>query len=210
MPLRAVLFDMDGVLVRSEEAWFRVLEEAGRHFRGRPVTREEFAPTFGQGTAEDVRVFGLGCTAAELDAFYVEHFPRFASEVWVNPEARALLETLAARGLKRAVVTNSVLPLASALLSAAHLVALFDVLACSDLVARAKPEPDVVLYALGKLGVPASAALMVGDSRYDRGAAGAAGVRFIGLGLDGDARIERLGELLAHVPTAGQETPGAR
>jgi len=210
MPPRAVLFDMDGVLVRSEEAWFRVLEEAGRHFRGRPVTREEFAPTFGQGTAEDARVFGLGCTAAELDAFYLEHFLRFAGEVWVNPEARELLETLAARGLKRAVVTNSVLPLASAVLSAAHLVELFDVLACADLVARAKPEPDLVLYALRELDVPASAALMVGDSRFDRGAAGAAGVRFIGLGLDGDARIERLGELLAHVPTAGPETPGGR
>jgi len=43
---------MDGVLIRSEEAWLRVLEDAGRRFRGSPVTREEFAPTFGQGTAE--------------------------------------------------------------------------------------------------------------------------------------------------------------
>ncbi|WP_257450816.1 HAD family hydrolase [Archangium lipolyticum] len=204
----AVLFDMDGVLVRSEEAWLRVLEDAGRRFRGSPVTREEFAPTFGQGTDEDVRVFGLRCTPAELDAFYVEHLPRYAGEVWVNPDARELLETLAARGLRRAVVTNSVSPLARALLGAANLLDFFDVLACSDLVVNAKPAPDLVLYALGRLGVEPGAALMVGDSRFDRGAAGAAGVRFVGLGLDGDARIERLGELLRF--TADPGSPGAR
>lgn len=50
----AVLFDMDGVLVKSEEAWFRTVEAAGVRFRGRPVTRAEFGPTFGQGTAADV------------------------------------------------------------------------------------------------------------------------------------------------------------
>ena len=103
----AVLFDMDGVLIRSEEAWLRVLEDAGRRFRGSPVTREEFAPTFGQGTAEDVRVFGLRCSPAELDAFYLEHLPRYATEVWVNPDARGLLEALSARGLRRALVTNT-------------------------------------------------------------------------------------------------------
>src|SRR5688572_447845 len=91
--LRAVLFDMDGVLLESEEAWEHVVAAAGEQFRGRPVTREEFQPTFGQGTEADVRVFGLRCTPAELDRFYLEHFPRYARHVWVNPEARGLLET---------------------------------------------------------------------------------------------------------------------
>ncbi|MFY0571868.1 HAD family hydrolase [Archangium lansingense] len=208
MSLSAVLFDMDGVLIRSEEAWLRVLEDAGRRFRGSPVTREEFAPTFGQGTAEDVRVFGLRCTPAELDAFYVEHLPAYAGEVWVNPDARELLESLASRGLRRAVVTNTVSALARALLGAARLLDFFEVLACSDLVVHAKPAPDLVLYALGRLGVTPGAALMVGDSRFDRGAAQAAGVRFVGLGLDGDVRIERLGELLPL--TGAPASPGAR
>ncbi len=197
--LRAVLFDMDGVLLKSEEAWEHVVAAAGERFRGRPVTREEFQPTFGQGTEADVRVFGLGCTPAELDSFYIEHFPRYARHVWVNPEARGLLETLGARGLRRAVVTNTVSPLAATLLEAAHLADCFESVACADLVARSKPAPDLVLYALEKLGVAAGESLMVGDSRYDKGAASAAGVRFVGLGLDGDARIERLSELLAHL-----------
>jgi phosphoglycolate phosphatase/AHBA synthesis associated protein len=155
-----------------------------------------------------VRVFGLRCTPAELDAFYLEHLPRHATEVWVNPDARGLLEALSARGLRRALVTNTVSALAHSLLDAAHLLPFFEVLACADLVAHAKPAPDLVLYALGKLGVEPGAAWMVGDSRFDRGAAGAAGVRFVGLGLDGDAGIERLGDLLPL--TAGPASPGAR
>jgi phosphoglycolate phosphatase/AHBA synthesis associated protein len=197
--LRAVLFDMDGVLLKSEEAWAHVVAAAGEHFRGRPVTREEFQPTFGQGTEADVRVFALRCTPAELNRFYIEHFPRYAEHVWVNPEARGLLETLGAQGLGRAVVTNTVSPLAATLLEAARLTDCFEYVACADQVPRSKPAPDLVLHALERLRVAAGEALMVGDSRYDQGAAGAAGVRFVGLGLDGDARIERLSQLRAHL-----------
>lgn len=176
-----------------------VLAAAGEWFRGSPVTREEFAPTFGQGTAADVQTFGLRCTPAELDAFYTENFPRYAEHVWVNPEARGVVETLGALGVKRAVVTNTVSPLAATLLKAARLADCFECVACADLVPRSKPAPDLVLYALEMLGVPASEALMVGDSRFDQGASSAAGVRFVGLKLDGDARIEELIELLDHV-----------
>ncbi len=197
---RAVLFDLDGVLVKSEETWFRVLEEAGRRFRGRPVSREEFAPTFGQGTAADVRVFALGCAVPELDAFYLQHFARHAETMWVNPEAAPLLAALEARGLKLALVTNSVTRLAEEILNLARLRGFFQVVACADQVAHAKPAPDLVLHACRELGVPPAEAWMVGDSRYDRGAAEAARVTFVGLCLDGEVRIDRLGDLAARLP----------
>lgn len=193
---RALLFDLDGVLVRSEEAWFRIVEEAGRRYRGTPVAREEFAPTFGQGTAADIREFSLACTVAELDRFYVEIFPRFAPEVWVNPEAAPLLAALRSRGLKMALVTNTASPLARQIVRSAGIESFFDFFACADLVACSKPAPDLPLLALRSLGVVASEAWLIGDSRFDREAARAAGVRFVGLGIDGDARIERLGDLV--------------
>jgi len=192
---RAILFDLDGVLVKSHEAWFRTVEEAGRRFRGRPITRDEFDPTFGQGTAADVGVFGLSCTPAELDAFYVEDFPRHLDTVWVNPDAADVLARLEARGIMRALVTNSVAPIARALLQHGRLD--IAVLATADRVEHAKPAPDLVLLACRELGVPPADAALVGDSRYDREAARAAGAWFIGLGIDGDRRIERLGELTA-------------
>lgn len=194
--LRAVLFDLDGVLVRSEEPWFRTMEEAGRVFRGRPVTRDEFAPTFGQGTAADAEQFKLGVTPDELNRFYLEEFPRFANETWVNPDARGVLEASRARGLKLAVVTNTASPLAFTILRTAGLADLFDWVACADHVVKAKPAPDLVLHAVQRLRVAPEDTVLVGDSRFDREAARAAGVRFVGLGLDGEPRIERLTELL--------------
>jgi len=90
-------------------------------FRGRALTREEFFPTFGQGTAADIPVFGLACTLAELDAFYVAEFVRHLEAMWVNPEARPLLERLSGAGVKLALVTNTVSPLAGEILARAQL-----------------------------------------------------------------------------------------
>ena len=197
-PPRAILFDMDGVLVRSWEAWFRVVEDAGRLFRGSPVTREEFAPTFGQGTAADVRVFKLNCTTAELDRFYFDNFKKHLGQMWINPDAKPVLEALKARGIRRGVVTNTVRALTEEVLKAAGVRDLFDSLSCADMVARAKPAPDLVLHGLSQLQLAPSDAWFVGDSKYDREAGKAAGVHFIGLDLDGgDRRIGSLRDLLA-------------
>lgn len=196
---KAMLFDMDGVLIRSEEIWFRVLEEAGRRFRGTPVTREEFLPTFGQGTAADLSVFGFRCSVQTLDRFYVENFGEHLEGVWVNPEAAPLLDALAADGILCGVVTNTVLPLAEQVLQKADLRRRVRSVSCADLVEKAKPAPDLVHHALAALGVAAHDAWMVGDSRYDREAARAAGVHFVGFGIDGDERVDTLAQLQRRV-----------
>ena len=202
----AVLFDMDGVLVKSEEIWFQVVSEAGVKFRGSPISREEFAPTFGQGTAADLPAFGLKTTVAELDAHYADAFPRHLAHVWVDPEARALLATLRARGVKTGVVTNTVETLARQVLASAGLLELFDFVGCADQVPHAKPAPDLVLHVCRKLGVAPGQAWMIGDSRYDRAAARAAGVYFVGMNQYGDARVDALGALLA-LPGLAREKP---
>lgn len=196
MRLPAFLFDLDGVLVRSEEIWFRVVEAAGVRFRDRAITRDEFFPTFGQGTTADVQVFGLRCSVAELDRFYVEHFGRHTDAVWIDPDAAHVLATLRKRGHRIAVVTNTVSPLARQIVASARIQPLLDALVCADQVAHAKPAPDLLLRALELLGVTARDAWMIGDSRYDHEAARAAQVPFIGYRRDGDLRIEALSELL--------------
>lgn len=194
--IRAILFDMDGVLVRSEEVWFRLVEEAGRKFRGTPVTREAFAPTFGQGTKADVESFKLGITPDELDAYYKENFTRYADATWVDPTAADVLRELRRRRVQVAVVTNTMTTLAREILERAGLWSHVDVLACANEVEHAKPAPDLLLLALERLGRQASDVWMVGDSRFDREAAQAAGVHFIGYRMEGDVRVEALDALV--------------
>jgi phosphoglycolate phosphatase/AHBA synthesis associated protein len=194
--LDAVLFDLDGVLVDSKEAWYLAVAEAGVRFRGRAISRAEFDPTFGQGTEADVPLFGLDCTTAQLDRFYEEEFVRQLNAVKVDESAKKVLTALKASGLKLAVVTNSVAVVAHATLRHAGLIELFDSLATADRVPASKPAPDLPLLALKELHVDASRALFIGDSRFDREAAAAAGVRFVGLRLGHTAdRIDRLSDL---------------
>ena len=192
--LRAVLFDMDGVLVDSFEAWLRLMNATARRFGRPPVGREQFRAVYGQPTEEDVRVFFPGRTVAEVEAFYDAHFGDHAEHVEANPDAPAVLAALRRMGVGVGVVTNTPSPLARRILEGLGLAP--DALVGGSDVPAAKPAPDMVLRACGLLGAAPADALVVGDSDYDRRAAAAAGVRFAGLGIDGDVRLARLSDVI--------------
>jgi HAD superfamily hydrolase (TIGR01509 family) len=192
--LRAVLWDLDGVLIDSYEVWFHLLNATSRAFGGIAISREVMRDGWGQGIAADVERFFPHKTVAETEAYYHAHFMEHARHLRVDPEARAVTDELRLRGFGQALITNTPSPLAREILGAAKL-ALDTVVGGTD-VPNAKPAPDMVREACRRLGVSSSEALVVGDSRYDREAAGGAGVHFIGLRMDGDARIEQISELL--------------
>lgn len=204
---RAILFDLDGVLVRSHEAWFELMRDASRYFGGREVTREAFDPVFGQGTEADIAMFGLRCTSDELNAYFFENFSRYGDRLWVNPEATPTLDALDTAGIRRAIVTNTMLPLARSILTQAGLLDRFEFISTADQVLHAKPDPALVFLALERLGLKPRQAWMIGDSRFDREAAAAAHVFFVGLGIDGERRIERLQSLQELLAAAGASRP---
>ena len=188
----AVLFDLDGVLIDSREVWFHVVNDAARSFGHSPLDREAFAETWGQGVHADARMWNR--SVDEVEAFFDAHFMDHRSHLRVDPEAREVLESLQSAGVRSALITNTPSPLAREILESVGL-QLHVIVGGTD-VSEPKPAPDMVECALQRLDVSASRAWVVGDSRYDRDAARAAGVRFAGLGLDGDVRLTRLGELL--------------
>ena len=176
--VRAVLFDMDGVLVDSFEAWLHLMNATARRFGCPPVGREQFRAVYGQPTEEDVRMFFPRQTVAEVEDFYDAHFGDYIDHVEANPDAPGVLAALRGMGLGVAVITNTPSPLARRILEGLGLAP--DELVGGSDVPAAKPAPDMVLRACGLLGVAPDEALVVGDSAYDRQAAAAAGVRFAG------------------------------
>ena len=196
MALAAVLFDLDGVLIDSRDAWYHVLCAAAREFGHPPLPRDVYDASFGQGVEADAEQFFGGMPPAELEAYFDAHFLDHARHVLVSPEATPVFNALATRGIAHAVVTNTASALARETIRGAGLEPDL-IIGASD--AAEKPEPDMLLLACEKLGVATADAWMVGDSRFDREAAAAAGIHFIGLGIDGDRRIERLVDLV-HQP----------
>ncbi len=172
---RAVLFDLDGVLVDTYEVWYFLLNDVARRLGYPPVDRDLYRASWGQGLEEDVRRFYPRHTVesirAEYDRSYGDHLHRLR----VMDGAEAALRSLA---LPKAVITNSPTSLARRALALARLEPCFDTVVGSDQVPNSKPAPDMVLEACRRLGVRPEDSLVVGDSRFDEAAARAAGADF--------------------------------
>jgi phosphoglycolate phosphatase/AHBA synthesis associated protein len=193
--MRAVLFDLDGVLVDTYEAWFALTQASARDLGGREVTRAEFAERWGQSVAEDAARWFGGMPPHQLERHYEAHFAEHAQHVRVNPDAKQLFEAIRLKHLRTALVTNTPRLLAESILTTAKL-NIHIVVGGTD-VPKAKPAPDMVVRALQLLAVAPSQAIYVGDTRFDKEAAAAAGVRFVGLGVEGNPTITRLLDLLS-------------
>ena len=197
--LRGVLFDMDGVLVFSEEAWFLVFNDTLRFFDARPIGREEFFAIYGSGTKADRDAYMPRQTVEEVDAAYARFFRERIDAVRPNEEAPRVLSALRERGVKAAVATNTVSVLAREVLALTGLLPLLDAVASPDEAGAPKPDPAVLRLAAKRIGLDPLECLFTGDSRYDEGAAAAAGVRFVGHRFGTGERVESLSELLALV-----------
>jgi HAD superfamily hydrolase (TIGR01509 family) len=181
--VRAVIFDLDGVLVDSEpshlEADRRLLARYGVDF-----TEEMKRPYIGRSTSDVmtdlVARFGIPEPAHELvargDAFYLEIV---RGSVRVFAPSRSLLGLLHGAGYRLALASGSTPEVIAAVLESAGLRELFDVAISADSVARGKPAPDLFLTAAAELGVAPGACVVIEDSSHGVLAAVAAGMRCI-------------------------------
>ena len=197
-PPRAALFDMDGVLVFSEEAWFAVYNDTLSLFGYPPIGRPAFDAIYGNGTEADRDMYMPRQTIEEVNAAYGRFFTKHLDLVRPNPEAAPFLAELMRRGVRLGVATNTQHRLAGEILGLVGLSALFDAVACADEAGAGKPDPAVVRLAASRLGIPLDECLFVGDSRYDREAAERAPVRFVPYRMPGG--LTALAELLPHFP----------
>jgi phosphoglycolate phosphatase/AHBA synthesis associated protein len=193
--MRAVLFDLDGVLVDSYQAWFHLINAAARDLGYPAISPERFQEIWGQGVDLDVEVFFTRHTVPEVEGYYTRHFREHASYIDTNPQSREVFAALRERGCGIAIITNTPSLIAREVITHAGLEP--DILVGGTDVPHGKPAPDMVFRALESLGVSTEEAILVGDSRFDREAAAAAGVRFAAYGTEGEIRLDNLNEVLA-------------
>lgn len=197
--LRAVLFDLDGVLIDSCEAWYKLVNATARHFCKPDVTRERFDHCWGQGIEADLREFFPGCKACDIERFYEDHLLDFDACIRVEPGACDAFYRLREAGIARGVVTNTPVELARDLLAWCGLIGLVDITAGAAPGIASKPAPDLILRACRELDVAPERAVLVGDSRFDAEAAAAAHVPFLGFRSNHAPSIQDFDELLARL-----------
>jgi HAD superfamily hydrolase (TIGR01549 family) len=195
---QAILFDLDGVLINSYRLWFHLLNHAARELGYPPIPDEVYRTTWGQSTTADHEAFFQRHEVEAIEAFYDAHYFEHLDHLEVPEEVPSLFDELRQRGLKGAVVTNTQSSLAREIVKRAG--ARPDVIVGGSDVTRGKPAPDMLFRAAKLLEVPIGSTWMVGDSRYDSEAARAAEVFFVGVGIRGDLRVGRVGEVLDLLP----------
>jgi HAD superfamily hydrolase (TIGR01509 family) len=172
---KAILFDLDGVLVDTYEVWFELLNDVARRHGYAPISAEAYKKSWGQGIEVDVSLYYTRHTVEQIREEYARYYGDFLHHLKVMEGAD---HTLTSIRLPKAVITNSPVGLARRALALAKLDAHFQTVVGCDEVPRSKPAPDGVLEACRRLGVKPSETLLIGDSRFDEGAAKAAGVDF--------------------------------
>ncbi len=188
----AILFDLDGVLVETYEAWFHLLNAAASHWDFPPITTEIYKDIWGQGIQADVDRFFHGKSVPEVETFYRDHFRDHQEHMITFPEGPAIFSQLQEQNRGVAIITNTARQQAMQVLQIAGLKP--DVLVGGTDVPHSKPAPDMIYKACDHLKINPKETLVLGDSRYDREAARRAGTYFVGMKTEGDDSVESLSE----------------
>lgn len=193
---RAVIFDVDGVLVDSYQAHLRSWVLMARE-HGRVLTEEKFATTFGQTSREIIARFW----GPELDDLAREALDARKEAIYrdlVQAEFPAmdgaveLVDALAAAGFRLAVGSSGPPENIELALERLGRRSAFQAMVTGRDVTRGKPDPQVFQLAAGRLRVPAAACVVVEDAPVGIAAARAAGMASVA--LTGTAPAERLCE----------------
>ena len=180
--IEAVVFDLDGVLIHSEEVWDAV--------------RERYVGERGGRYDDEVQRAIMGMSSAEWPRYLHDHACVPSSPEEINAEVvRRMLDAYrhelplidgAVAAVRRlgqrwplGLASSSNRPLIDTVLELAGLTASFRVTVSSEEVARGKPAPDVYLEAARRLGVPPGACAAIEDSHAGIASAGAAGMRVV-------------------------------
>jgi HAD superfamily hydrolase (TIGR01509 family) len=194
--IRAVLLDVDGTLIDSNDAHARSYVDAGKEL-GVELSFREVRDRIGKGgdkllpeVSELEEDEGRGKKLAERKSEIFRE--RYLPTLKATPGARQLLHRLRDDGIKLVVATSAKKDELEDLLKQAEIQDLIQDATTSDDAENSKPDPDIIEAALEQGGFPAEQTVMLGDTPYDVLASNRAGVPIIALrsGGWGDEDLE--------------------
>ena len=182
--IEAVVFDLDGVILQTEELWDETRESLARE-RGGRWSEAAQADMMGMSSKEWSRymhdVVGVADPPDEISREVVRRMlAHYADELPLIPGAVETVRRFAARW-PLAVASSSNRELIDGALEVAGLTPFFRATVSSEEVAHGKPAPDVYLEAARRLGVDPARCAAIEDSSSGLRSAHAAGLRVIAI-----------------------------
>jgi HAD superfamily hydrolase (TIGR01509 family) len=189
---RAVLWDMDGTLIDSEEFhWISWRDTVARE--GIVITREQFLSSFGQRNdsilpqwlgagASAERIQRIGNAKEELYRYLITH-----DGISPLPGVAHWVRQLHKEGWLQAVASAAPRANIDAVLEALSATHIFQGIVSAEDVHRGKPDPEVYLTAASRVGVPPERCIVVEDAVAGVEGARRAGIRSIGVSRNGKA-----------------------
>lgn len=180
----AVLWDMDGTLVDSEEYWLSSEQSLANEFNGSWGVQDGL-DLIGMSLYESSKVMkakmGLQLEPDEIiNRLTDDVVAQLEVSIPWRPGAQSLLRELKKRGVKTALVTMSMTRMAESVANQIPFEA-FDVIVAGDMVTHGKPHPEPYLLAARLLGVAPEDCVAFEDSLTGLTSAEAAGTKAVGV-----------------------------
>ncbi len=185
MTIKAVLFDMDGVLIDAKEWHYEALNRALDLF-GMPISRFDHLTTFdGLPTRKKLEMLSVERgLPEELHEFINEMKQAYTMEI-VHAQCKPTfvheyaLSRLKAAGYRLAVCSNSVRQTVVTMMDKANLTPYLDLMVSNEDVSKGKPDPEMYLKAITTFGLLPTECLIVEDNENGIKAARASGAHVL-------------------------------
>lgn len=190
MSLQAVILDVDGTLVLSNDAHAQAWVEGFAAY-GYDVAFDKVRPLIGMGGDQVIPKMVSGLNDQEGDGKAIAEkrkeliMERLGPTLSPTKGARDLVLRMQEHGLKLIIASSATSQELSVLLKAAQVDDLLKEATTSSDAEASKPAPDIVEAALDKLKMEPSQVLMIGDTPYDIQSAKGAGVELIAVRCGG-------------------------
>jgi len=196
--IKAIIFDMDGVLIDAKDWHYEALNLALGLF-GFVISRYDHLVTYdGLPTSKKLEMLSLeGGLPIELHSFINEMKQQYTMKL-VHDRCKPrfvheyALSSLVAKGYKLAVASNSVPTTIEVMMEKAQLDRYLNFMISASDVEKPKPHPEIYLTAIAKLGLKAEECLVVEDNDNGIAAARASGAHVLVVKTVDDVNLENI------------------
>lgn len=203
--IKAVIFDMDGVLIDAKDWHYEALNRALNHF-GFNITRYDHLVTFdGLPTRDKLEMLSREQGLPKMLHDFLNELKQIYTTEVVHACCKPIfqheyaLSNLKANGYKLAVASNSVRNSVELMMNKSNLSQYLDVILSNQDVTNGKPDPEIYIKGMSMLGASPSETLVLEDNEHGIASVNAAGAHLMVIEEVTDVTLDAINKRIAEI-----------